>query len=280
MLNAHLLKLPEAAHQHRHEYHQLVIGVRGQAELSVEGSEARLDTWSACLLPTEVRHDYRGDQQNHVLVINLDPYVPALNSPEHVEYDQLAPLFERPRTVNLDNKLQGLVQFCAGEFDRSPENDGLRRHLSAGILHCLAHRVRSQSKRPLTNRAGFSPDTIRRYVMENLQKKITVRDLANVACLSVSRFHEIFRGMTGVSPHQYLMQIRLDQAVQLLTSTQLSATEVSYRTGFSSQSALTNALKKHRGIIPSQLRHPNGVISTVPSELGSARSYGENECSF
>lgn len=254
MLNAHLLKLPEAAHQHRHDYHQLVIGVRGQAELSVEGSDARLDTWSACLLPTEVRHDYRGDQQNHVLVINLDPYIPSLNSPEHADYDKLAPLFERPRTVSLDNKLQGLVQFCAGEFDRMPDNEGLRRHLSAGILHCLASRVASHSNHSVRSRSGLSPDTIRRYVMENLHRKITVEDMANVACLSVSRFHEIFRHLTGVSPYQYLIQIRLDQAVQLLTSTPLSVTEISYRTGFSSQSALTNALRKHRGIIPSQLR--------------------------
>ncbi|MDX1757124.1 MAG: AraC family transcriptional regulator [Marinobacter sp.] len=258
MLNAHLLKLPEAAHQHRHDYHQLVIGVRGQAELSVEGRDARLDTWSACLLPTEVRHDYRGDRQNHVLVINLDPYIPALNAPEHRDYEQLAPLFERPRTVNLDNKLQGLVQFCASEFDRMPDNEGLRRHLSTGILHCLANRVSSQSERPVRNRASLSPDTIRRYVMENLHRKVTVEDMANVACLSVSRFHEIFRSLTGVSPYQYLIQIRLEQAVQLLTSTSLSVSEVGYRTGFSSQSALTNALRKHRGIIPSQLRSEGG----------------------
>ncbi|HAU18666.1 MAG TPA: AraC family transcriptional regulator, partial [Marinobacter adhaerens] len=36
MVNAKLLKLPMAAHQHRHEHHQIVIGVRGEAELSVD----------------------------------------------------------------------------------------------------------------------------------------------------------------------------------------------------------------------------------------------------
>lgn len=254
MLTARLLKLPEASHQHRHDYHQLVIGVRGEAELCVQGNESRLDTWSACLVPTEIRHDYRGDQQNHVLVIDLDPFVPSISSSRHANYDQLAPLFERPRTITLDNRMQGLVQFCASEFDRAPENEGLRRHLSAGILHCLADRVAQEEPRKTVSRAGLSPDTIRRYIVENLHKKVTVQDMANVACLSVSRFHEIFRELTGVSPHQFLIQTRLEQAVQLLTSTQLSVTEISYRTGFSSQSALTNALRKHRGVTPSKLR--------------------------
>ena len=90
--------------------------------------------------------------------------------------------------------------------------------------------------------------------MENIQRKITVNDLAGVACLSVSRFHEMFREVVGVTPHQFLLQTRLEQAVQLLTMTPLSVSEVSYRTGFSSQSALTNALRKHKGTTPSRLR--------------------------
>lgn len=253
MLDARLLKLPIASHQHRHEHHQIVVGVQGEADLSVDGTGSHLDTWKACLVPTEARHDYRGDNQNHVLVINLDPYTPAINTPEHGEYERLAPLFERPRTLDMDNSLQGLVQFAAAEFDRAPQNEGMKRHLAASILHCMAERL-NDSRKIITNRHSVSPDTIRRYIMENLHRKITVQDLAGVACLSVSRFHDLFRDITGVTPHQFLLQTRLDQAAQLLLVTSLSISEVSYRTGFSSQSALTNALKKHKGTTPAKLR--------------------------
>lgn len=253
MLNARLLKLPEASHQHRHEHHQIVVGVKGEADLSVEGTGAHLDTWRACLVPTEARHDYCGDQFNHVLVINLDPYMPALNTPEHADYERLAPLFEKPRLFAMDSRLHGLVQFAAGEFDRAPANPGLHRHLAASILHCMVERLENGRSRH-TNRHGISPETIRRFVMENLHRKITVSDLAKVACLSVSRFHEIFRSLTGITPHQFLLQTRLEQAMQLLSGTALSVSEVSYRTGFSSQSALTNALRKHCNVTPTQLR--------------------------
>lgn len=253
MLNARLLKLPTASHQHRHEHHQIVVGVRGEADLSVDGTGSHLDTWRACLVPTEARHDYCGDNQNHVLVINLDPFMPALSSPGHGEYERLAPLFERPRTLDMDSKLQGLVQFTAGEFDRSPHNDSMKRHLAASILHCMAERL-GKPRSVSVNRQLIRPDAIRRYIMENLHRKISVQDLAGVACLSVSRFHEMFREVTGITPHQFLLNTRLDQATQLLLSTSFSVSEVSYRTGFSSQSALTNALRKHKGTTPTRLR--------------------------
>lgn len=132
MLDARLLKLPTASHHHRHEHHQIVVGVRGEADLSVDGTGSHLDTWRACLVPTEARHDYCGDLQNHVLVINLDPYMPAINSPGHSEYETLAPLFERPRTLVLDNKLQGwfsswressiarrIIRICCGTWGQA-----------------------------------------------------------------------------------------------------------------------------------------------------------------
>lgn len=258
MLTAKLLKLPTATQQHDHEHHQVVLGVRGEAELSVDGSGSHLDTWKACLVPTEARHDYCGDHQNHVLVINLDPLSPVLNTAAHADYERMVRLFEKPRTVQMDNRLQGLVQFAAGEFDRAPDNTALQQHLSASILYCMADRI-SDRNPPMPSRHSLSPATIRRYIMDNLHHKITVQDLAKVACLSVSRFHDVFREVSGITPHQFLLQTRLDQAVSLLTTTSLSVSEISYRTGFSSQSALTNALKKYKGTTPTRLQTGESV---------------------
>ena len=253
MLNAKLLKLPIATQQHVHQHHQVVLGVRGEADLNVDGAGSHLDTWRACLVPTEARHDYCGDSRNHVLVINLDPFSPVLNNAAHADYERMARLFEKPRTVQMDSQLQGLVQFAAGEFDRAPENLALHRHLGASILYCMADRI-SERHSVSANRHNLSPDMIRRYIMENLHQKISVQDLAKVACLSVSRFHDVFRDVSGVTPHQFLLQTRLEQAMRLLTSTSLSVAEISYRTGFSSQGALTNALKKYKGTTPTRLQ--------------------------
>ena len=84
-----------------------------------------------------------------------------------------------------------------------------------------------------------------------------MEQLAEMACLSPSRFHEVFRQVMATSPYQFLLNTRLDQASQLIRTTRMSVAEVSSRTGFSSQSALTSALRKHRGVTPSGLRQRN-----------------------
>jgi AraC-like DNA-binding protein len=257
MLTARLLQLPTASQQHRHEHHQVVIGVRGEADLNVEGSGAHLDSWRACLVPTEARHDFSGTTLNHVLVINLDPWAPARHSPGYGDYQRFVPLFDKPRTLELDSHLQRLVQFSAGEFRRAPDNDHLKNHLAASLLHCLAGRLPGmQAAGPKRFWAG--PETIRRHILENLGRKIPVEELAGVACLSVSRFHEVFRETTGQTPHQFLIDTRLDQTIKLLATTTLPVAEISQRAGFSSQSALTNALKKYRGITPGRVREDGG----------------------
>ncbi|MBU2875488.1 helix-turn-helix domain-containing protein [Marinobacter salexigens] len=253
MLDARLLKLPIASHQHRHEHHQIVIGVQGEADLSVDGTGSHLDTWKACFVPTEAKHDYCGDQQNHVMVINLDPSAPAMATPNHADYERMVRVFEKPRTIQMDSSLQGLVQFAASEFDRSPGNLAMHAHLAASILYCMADRV-VDPKVVAPTRHSLSPDAMQRYIRANLHRKISVQELASEACLSVSRFHEVFREVVGTTPHQFLLQARLNQAINLLASTSLSVSEISYRVGFSSQSALTNALRKHKGTTPTRLQ--------------------------
>ncbi|PCM45438.1 AraC family transcriptional regulator [Marinobacter sp. ANT_B65] len=258
MLDARLLKLPTSSHQHRHEHHQIVVGVQGEADLSVDGTGSHLDTWKACLVPTEARHDYCGDHQNHVMVINLDPSSSVVSTPHHADYERMVRVFEKPLTVHMDSRLQGLVQFAASEFDRAPGNLAMHGHLAASILYCMADRIVDRNV-GMPNRHSLSPDTIQRYVKANLHRKITVQDLASESCLSVSRFHEVFREVVGTTPHQFLLQARLNQAAHLLASTQLSVSEISYRVGFSSQSALTNALRKHKGTTPSRLQVSDNV---------------------
>ena len=80
-----------------------------------------------------------------------------------------------------------------------------------------------------------------------------------VVITELDLFHEVFREVVGTTPHQFLLQARLNQAINLLASTSLSVSEISYRVGFSSQSALTNALRKHKGTTPTRLQARDSV---------------------
>jgi AraC family transcriptional regulator len=57
-----------------------------------------------------------------------------------------------------------------------------------------------------------------------------------------------------VSPHQYLVDLRLAQAERLLVESELSIAEVAFGCGFSSQSHLTTVMRRHKNMTPAQIR--------------------------
>lgn len=252
-LRANVMRLPLEARRHHHRHHQLVVGLQGIAEIDVEGLGAQLDTQHACAVPTDACHDYFGDSRNNVLVINLERECPLTHDPLHPEYDTLAPLFEKPRLFSIDRQLQMLIQACSREMQGSPRGHMLEAHLAAGIMHCLSLRLAHKGSRRMRAHT-LDMDAIDRFLETHMHEKLGVGALAAMVCLSVSHFHELFREITGVSPHQYVIQARLKRARHLLLETRLSLAEVSLQVGFSSQSAMTSAFRKHLQMTPASLR--------------------------
>ncbi|RUZ46825.1 AraC family transcriptional regulator, partial [Mesorhizobium sp. M7A.F.Ca.CA.004.05.2.1] len=58
----------------------------------------------------------------------------------------------------------------------------------------------------------------------------------------------------GMTPHRYLLDLRLDHATRLLSNRDMTIAEVAYLSGFSSQSHLTAAMRKFRGATPTRFR--------------------------
>ena len=92
------------------------------------------------------------------------------------------------------------------------------------------------------------------YIVEHLARRISVAELAQVACLSPSHFHAQFKDSVGLTPHQYLLKTRLDRAARLLRESALPLIRIAEECGFSSQSALTTAMRRYLGLTPKRLR--------------------------
>lgn len=103
---------------------------------------------------------------------------------------------------------------------------------------------------------------IEQYLRINLAKKISVAELAALAGLSRSRFIPAFRTAFGLPPHQFLLSLRLENAEQLLSGTNLSLPEVAATSGFSSQAHLTNTMARRRLVTPGELRRRANIDAT------------------
>lgn len=92
------------------------------------------------------------------------------------------------------------------------------------------------------------------YIHDHLVQEIRLSDLA--AQLDVSQYHfsRSFKQSMGMSPHQYVIQQRVEQAKQLLDVPELSIADVALQCGFSSQSHLGQWFRKLSGMTPKAYR--------------------------
>jgi AraC-like DNA-binding protein len=92
------------------------------------------------------------------------------------------------------------------------------------------------------------------FIGKNLSQELRETDLAALAGQSVSAFSRYFRRHTGVPFVQYVNQLRIDLACQLLLSDELSITGICYQVGFNNLSNFNRQFLQIKGMSPSRWR--------------------------
>src|SRR5262249_31722031 len=108
-----------------------------------------------------------------------------------------------------------------------------------------------------TNTGGLSKRSLRRvieYVESNLEHDLTLAEIAQEIDLSVHHFARAFKQTTGLTPHKFLIQRRIERAKALLANHELPLAEVSLRSGFKNQSHFTTLFRKITTTTPKAYR--------------------------
>lgn len=93
-----------------------------------------------------------------------------------------------------------------------------------------------------------------RYIHQNLKKEITLEELAAMEFLGVSRYRELFKETTGMSPGMYITELRITKAQGLLTQCDISISDVAARVGYSDRLYFQRIFKKYTGMTPGEYR--------------------------
>jgi len=92
------------------------------------------------------------------------------------------------------------------------------------------------------------------YIQDNYQKKITIHDLANDVSMSKSYFCKFFKQMFGKTAIEYINQHRIEEACNLIKSSNLNLLDIAMEVGFDNFSYFTRKFKEIKKITPSQYR--------------------------
>lgn len=189
------------------------------------------------------------------LLLHLEPAFVARAAADLIDGDRVE-IVEQFKTRD------ALIQQIGLALKSELESDGLGSRVYAESLfnalsvHLIRHYSASRQKVP--NDSGSIPqDKLRcaiEYINENIEKDLTLSEIAFSVGMSPYHFARTFKQATGLPPHQYLVKCRISKAKQLLAKTDLAIAEIAYHVGFASQSHFTTLFRKHTATTPKAYR--------------------------
>jgi AraC family transcriptional regulator len=174
------------------------------------------------------------------------------------EADKSSPGQLLERTGHPDPITSRLLVSAADVLDGNGSLDALFRQQLTELLATrllVAHAGAPTTIQPVTG--GLSPTALRRAI-ERLRSDsdadVSLAALASDAGLSRFHFCRAFKESTGLSPHVWLRQYRLEQAMNMLRDTDASIVSVAAALGYASQTAFAAAFRRLTGETPSNWR--------------------------
>jgi len=163
----------------------------------------------------------------------------------------------RMHSFRQDSLVIQLLAGLAGELDRpSPVN---RVYTNSLMFQLSTHLVRrySDSIDLSIRHCGMPPSRLKKvveFVTESLEEEIGLAEMAQVAGISPYYFCREFKKTMGITPHQYVVQQRIDRAKVLLQNSSMSITEIGAELQFPTPSHFTATFRKMVGMTPSAFR--------------------------
>jgi AraC family transcriptional regulator len=195
-----------------------------------------------------------------------------LDSPR--DHAPIAPRFANVPFDLTDTIKRQLLLLVRSQSDQNVIQDALCaliaecNRLNAGTVKDIDKitAVKKSTREELYRRLYLS----REWINDNLTDKITLDEMAAIACLNKFHFLSNFRQVFTATPHQYLIERRLQKAFDLLKYQRYSVTEVCCLLVFESIGSFSNQFRKRFGVPPSALRNnqPSAVRSNRPSAPG------------
>lgn len=158
------------------------------------------------------------------------------------------------RDATIEESVRGLLSAL--------ELEGVDGRVYADTLACelAIHLLREHTTAgtaPVWPRARLSPHKLRRaieYIDDNLRNELQLSAIADAVALSPGHFAHAFRQATGVSPHRYIVERRVEHAKALLRKSDLPITEIAHQVGCASHSHFSVMFHRVTGVTPRGFR--------------------------
>lgn len=271
---------------HWHEGVELIFMLLGTTSYEFQGGRTLpLAGGHFLVVPPHMRHrglnNVRMPSKLAGLIFDLGRQARSSARPfTRAELDWLASCFSKssggvypfgPALTELVPHLKAEMTAWNGNGLDLAQKAGLRTLICAAIIEAAREVGRHSVERP-----GKIVVAAMEYLRAHFDEPLKVSALAKHLGFSRARVFDLFTAETGLTPHGYLLQVRLDKATELLRKTQRSITEIGFATGFASGQHFSRVFHRYRGETPRECRESS--LSTRRSGAFSCGSDGDRAC--
>ncbi|HEX2619244.1 MAG TPA: AraC family transcriptional regulator [Phototrophicaceae bacterium] len=235
--------------------HILIFCVAGAGWYEIDGQRYTVEANEALFIPRGVPHIYGADEVApwsihwvHFIGVEADFFLYHLPTGEqklHVDPGS-ASAIEHLFTECYDSFIGGFVLY------RLIYCTQILRHLLGYLFfnnNSFSPTQRTSSLRSLEATLTF--------LHQNIQRDVTLGEMANHAGLSISHFSFLFKQQTGYSPIDYFIHLKMQRACALLSLSHNTIQEIAYEVGYDDPYYFSRIFKKIMGISPRHYRQTN-----------------------
>lgn len=249
------LDRPMVTHAHR-EGHLIFYLDGARGEFTVNESRAALDEAAGVAVSPWEPHSFATTEPGACL--NLVIYIKPMWFLETSRSAEFSLSFGRPQ-IERTPQVEAAVRRLAGLLMEAGYSDLFDGYLFELTSLCFEQSWQSAACENITTawRGRFSDYRVRRsmrVMQERFCEEVEMDWLAKEAGLSRPHFFKLFRKQLGITPSTYLNMLRTEHAIEDLTESEKSVTEIGFDLGFSSQASFTRFFCANVGVPPSDYR--------------------------
>ncbi|MEO6837829.1 MAG: AraC family transcriptional regulator [Ginsengibacter sp.] len=137
------------------------------------------------------------------------------------------------------------------------ERTGYQPLVSGIVMHLLGE-IHSLAKQQLYTGEEITESIINKarvIFRTNIDQDINIEKMADELCISYPWFRKTFKAYTGIAPHQYLIQLKIEKAKMLLLNPSKSIKEIAFSMNFESAFYFSKLFKAKTGVSPNAYRN-------------------------
>jgi len=171
-----------------------------------------------------------------------------------VMYEQEIPVFEGKAFEFCSDILKALNTFVF-EYSKSMMNADITLEAQIEIItHWLIRSVFGETLDMRAVSSDYSLARAQHYMELHYMENITVEKLANLGYMSKTTFNRKFKNEIGITPIEYLIEVRIKMAKLMLMRRDNQLTDIAMRCGFGSGAYFSSCFQKYVGMTPSEYR--------------------------